>query len=69
MPLFEYVCRKCGYRFEALVLGSKQPACPKCQSSDLQQEVSAFAMGRDAGKGGSAPIPTPGGCGAGGGGG
>ncbi len=49
MPLFEYICRKCGNRFEALVLGSTRPVCPSCQSPELEQELSTFAMGHNSG--------------------
>ncbi len=42
MPLFEYECKKCGHQFEALVIGSRTPACPRCQSQDLQKKVSAL---------------------------
>ncbi len=32
MPIYEYRCKKCGYKFEELVLpGEKEPEkCPKC---------------------------------------
>ncbi len=32
MPLYEYVCEECGYRFEALQRFSDEPlkVCPKC---------------------------------------
>jgi putative FmdB family regulatory protein len=51
MPLFDFVCRACGERFEALVTGSFVPSCPKCQSFELQKLLSAFALrtGRDEG--------------------
>jgi putative FmdB family regulatory protein len=48
MPLFEYICKKCGHHFEALVFGSKQPACPQCHCSDLEQAVSTFAVSHSA---------------------
>lgn len=44
MPLFEYECRKCGHQFEALVIGSRTPACPKCKSLELEKKPSAFGM-------------------------
>lgn len=44
MPLFEYECRKCGSFFEALVLGSRKPVCPKCKSDDLEKRVSRVGM-------------------------
>ena len=35
MPLFDFICRSCGKKFEALVMGSSKPKCPECQSGDL----------------------------------
>jgi putative FmdB family regulatory protein len=42
MPLFEYTCRACGHRFETLVMGSRTPACPRCDSADLDKLYSTF---------------------------
>lgn len=46
MPIFEYQCRACEQRFEALVLPSMQspPACPSCNSLDLEKLLSLFAV-------------------------
>jgi len=35
MPIFEYVCKKCEYQFEALVYGKQKAACPKCHGGQL----------------------------------
>jgi putative FmdB family regulatory protein len=45
MPLYEYQCRACGNRFEALVRPSdtEGPACPSCKSNDLERLISSFA--------------------------
>ena len=43
MPLFDFVCRACGHKFEALVRGTT-PACPACKSSDLEKQLSTFGM-------------------------
>ena len=45
MPIYEYECRPCRQRFEALVLSKSAPAkCPACGSPDLQQLISACAV-------------------------
>jgi putative FmdB family regulatory protein len=44
MPIFEYECRACGHQFELIVLKSTVVACPSCQSADLEQLLSGFAV-------------------------
>jgi len=44
MPLYDFHCRTCGHEFEALVRGSESPACPSCQSRDLERLLSGFAF-------------------------
>ncbi len=67
MPLFEFICSKCGHRFEALVIGSQRPVCPLCRSAELEQVLSTFAT--SSGKGSRTPARPGPGCGAGSGGG
>jgi putative FmdB family regulatory protein len=45
MPIYEYHCNACGNEFETLVLPHKpaEPACPKCQSTNLEKLLSGFA--------------------------
>jgi putative FmdB family regulatory protein len=45
MPLFEYRCTSCGHRFEALVIGSRTPVCPRCDSEELEKQFSTFGLG------------------------
>jgi putative FmdB family regulatory protein len=45
MPIFEYVCKDCNHPFEALVLGSRQPECPRCHGGQLAQQISVFSVG------------------------
>ncbi len=61
MPLFEYVCRSCGKPFEKLVSGALQVACPECASSDVEKQLSSFAVA----KGSAAAVPdcSSAGCG------
>lgn len=47
MPIYDYKCRKCEERFELLVLGASVPVCPSCQSEDLEQLISGFAVSSD----------------------
>lgn len=45
MPLYDYRCRACSRDFEALVRAQDPPpSCPACQSTDLEKQLSAFAM-------------------------
>jgi putative FmdB family regulatory protein len=55
MPIFEYVCKDCKKRFEALVFGSQQATCPLCNSANLDQQISVFSVG----SGGQAARPAP----------
>ena len=43
MPIFDFVCKDCGKLFEALVL-KEQPACPGCNSANLEQQITTFAV-------------------------
>lgn len=47
MPIYEYECRGCGHCFELLVRASTIPACPECQSEDLEKILSMFAVSSD----------------------
>ena len=44
MPLYEYICGECSHQFELIVQGSTVPECPKCQTGNLQKQLSAFAV-------------------------
>jgi putative FmdB family regulatory protein len=57
MPIFEYECRRCGHRFEAIVSGSRKAACPECGGRRLEKLLSVFAAGsgRDSAAGAGDP--------------
>jgi putative FmdB family regulatory protein len=48
MPIYDYQCRNCGNEFELLVLKGTTAACPSCQSGDLEQLLSGFAVSTEA---------------------
>jgi putative FmdB family regulatory protein len=58
MPIFEYLCRTCGARFEKLVLkpATDKVACPECGKRKLEQQISSFISPVD---GKHKPKPTP----------
>ncbi len=45
MPIFEYICHSCGHRFERIVFGMDDPACPSCNGNRTEKQISAFAVG------------------------
>ena len=49
MPIFEYVCRECNHRFELLIQGSTKAACPQCQATKLEKQISSFGVGATGG--------------------
>lgn len=44
IPIYEYTCQGCGNDFEALIRGSETPACPACESTDLERQFSLPTM-------------------------
>jgi putative FmdB family regulatory protein len=45
MPIFEYVCKECHNGFETLVRASTTVACPACNSTSVEKQLSVFAAG------------------------
>ena len=45
MPIFEYVCDKCGCGFEELVRSSSEKVnCPECKSPKVRKQMSAASF-------------------------
>ena len=44
MPIYEYECRDCSHRFEAIVGLNQSTACPSCHSTNLERLISLFAV-------------------------
>jgi putative FmdB family regulatory protein len=64
MPIYEYVCRECGERFEKLVRAwGETVACPRCEAESVDKQVSSFAFAGAGG--GSGRSSGGGGCGCG----
>lgn len=46
MPLYEYICQRCGERFEKLIRSTTTPieiVCPSCASAAVKRALSTFA--------------------------
>jgi putative FmdB family regulatory protein len=45
MPLYEYICKECGYHFEVLrpIKDADKPiACRRCASETTERQISVF---------------------------
>ena len=47
MPIYEFVCGKCGRRFESIVRlgGEREVCCPDCGAVEVQKLISTFGIG------------------------
>jgi putative FmdB family regulatory protein len=70
MPLFEYQCVDCSHKFEVLIRGREQAACPRCGSQQVEKCLSVFAVStrspapaQASGACASCPHAGPSGCG------
>lgn len=66
MPTYEYVCEKCGHRFEVLLRTDRQKVvCTKCKGGKLTKQYTVFGLNLGAvqQRGMSGPLCT---CGQGG---
>jgi putative FmdB family regulatory protein len=43
VPIYDFACRSCGERFEALVFASQTPACPVCGAPEPERLFSPIA--------------------------
>lgn len=54
MPVYEYVCKRCGEEFVLLQkMGAteKDTTCPKCGSQEARKKLSAFSYSSNTGLG------------------
>jgi len=62
MPIYGFVCNKCGHRFETLLFSGETATCPSCEGTNLDQQLSLIA--KPAKGGPEAPMcDGQGGCG------
>ena len=47
MPLFDFLCKKCGKVSEVLVRAGDTPACPGCGGFELEKQLPTFALSTD----------------------
>lgn len=57
MPIYEYLCRGCGRKFETLIQGSAKPECPGCGGRKLEKQLSVFAVSASSDSGSRSEIP------------
>ncbi|MGF1633192.1 MAG: zinc ribbon domain-containing protein [Phycisphaerae bacterium] len=70
MPIYEYLCRDCGHRFEKLqrtMSGPTTEPCAACGKKQAVKVLSSFAVSAE-GAGAKQPVPAGGGGGGVGGG-
>lgn len=68
--MYEYVCEKCGRKFEELVFGDDIPRCPECGAKETRKMMSCCARHKGAKAGddyGASPAGGGGCCGCSGG--
>ena len=66
MPTYEYLCEKCGHRFEVLLRTDRQKvACTKCRAKKVTKQYTVFGLnlGASQDRGMSGPLCS---CGQGG---
>jgi putative FmdB family regulatory protein len=45
MPIYEYICKKCGNEFEVLVFNKdEKPGCPECGAKNPTRKMSSFGF-------------------------
>jgi putative FmdB family regulatory protein len=63
MPIYEYACHECGREFETLVRSNTVPECPGCHSTDLEKQLSVFAMAASTAEAAPVAVGPCGSCG------
>ena len=62
MPIYSYVCKDCGEKFDLLIGVTSEKTelkCKKCNSSRIVRVLSSFSVGNSGGKSGSSGPSCP----------
>ncbi|MBN3038237.1 MAG: zinc ribbon domain-containing protein [Candidatus Omnitrophica bacterium] len=62
MPIYGYLCKSCGEKFDLLIGVSSEKTelkCKKCGSKDIQRTLGSFSVRSSAGKAGSSGSSCP----------
>ena len=62
MPVYTYVCKDCGEKFDLLIgMTSEKPElkCKKCRSKNINKILSSFSVGNPGGKPSSSGLSCP----------
>ncbi|MCX8109923.1 MAG: zinc ribbon domain-containing protein [Syntrophorhabdaceae bacterium] len=44
MPIYEYICDKCGNEFEVIVFRDEKQSCPRCGAENPTKKMSSFGF-------------------------
>ena len=61
MPIYSYVCKDCGERFDLLIgvtAEKEELKCKKCGSKKIVREISGFSVGKSSSSGSDSSCPT-----------
>ena len=61
MPVYTYICKDCGEKFDLLVGVTAEKVeikCKKCNSKNIEKTFSAFSVGQSGSSGSSCPTGT-----------
>lgn len=68
MPLFDFLCQKCGYKFDVMTSNADKDKvkCPECQTLDIKQLLSLFNTSGTSSSNNNKTMPCQQNCGHGG---
>ncbi len=61
MPIYSYLCKNCGEKFDLLVgvnVDKSKIVCKKCKSTNVKKEISSFSTPNSSEGGSSGACPT-----------